>query len=158
MSCQGLEAYLGSGVAERARVVSMGSPRGVGGGVVGHRSARGAGPELRGASDGEPRETVGDPVPPCRTVREGSRPRSPSSASSTTRAAAAAAASFPVAAAQPLPAAAQLTPMATAPRVIGPRGGPALHGCRARRAPIGRPVPACVTIGLCISSFVVEFG
>lgn len=101
---------------------------------------------------------MGDPVLPCRAVQKATRPRSPSSASSATRAAAAAAASFPIAAAQPLPAAAQLTPMATAPRVIGPRGGPALHGGRARRAPIGGPVLALVTIGLCISAFGVEFG
>lgn len=94
---------------------------------------------------------------PCRAVREAAWPRSPSSASSATRAAAAAA-SFPIAAAQPLPAAAQLTPMATAPRVIGPRGDPALHGGRARRAPIGEPVLARVTIGLCFSPFVVELG
>lgn len=134
---------------------------GVGGRVGGHRSTRGAGPGLREGGRAGSLETVEDPVPPCRAVREAARPRSPSSASSAARAtaaAAAAAASFPVAAAQPLPAAAQLTPMATAPRVIGPRGGPALHGGRARRAPIGRPVLARVTIGLCISAFVVEFG
>lgn len=164
MSCQGLEAYLGSGFAERALVGSMGSLRRDRG--KGHRSQvsvrGGAGAGGGGIGRGAFRD-VGDPMAPCRAVREAAWPRSPSSASSATRtaaaaAAAAAAASFPVAAAQPLPAAAQLTPMATAPRVIGPRGGPALHGGRARRAPIGRPVLVRVIIGLCISAFVVEFG